>query len=75
MDHKDLLLAAQANIKAQRQELDNMRSLLASREAEHRRDLEQRYTLDSPKLEELFQSKITSLIREQAAERKEYEYK
>lgn len=69
----ELLRAAQTTVQNQRVELEDMKSLLAAREADHRREMEHRYALDSPKLEELFQSKITSLVREHAAERNEYE--
>lgn len=72
-DQAELLRASQTTSRQQRAELADMKSLLAAREADHRREIEHRYTLDSPKLEELFQSKITSLVREHAAERNEYE--
>jgi len=45
------------------------------READHRRDKENMYLLDSPKLEQLFQSKVSSLIRERETERREFESK
>ena len=72
-DQAELLRAAQTTSRQQRAEMEDMKSLLAAREADHRREMEHRYTIDSPKLEELFQSKITSLVRENAAERNEYD--
>ena len=74
-DQAELLRAAQSTSGQQRAEMEDMKSLLAAREADHRREMEHRYTIDSPKLEELFQSKITSLVRENAAERNEYEHR
>lgn len=74
-EQSELLRAAQITVQHQTSEIEDMKSLLAAREADHRRDLEHRYTLDSPKLEELFQSKITSLVREHTAERREHEQK
>ena len=74
-DQAELLQAAQTTSRQQRAEIEDMKSLLAAREADHRREMEHRYTIDSPKLEELFQSKITSLVREHAAERNEYEHR
>jgi len=72
-EQTEYLQTAQATVKLQKAELEDLKSLLACREADHKRDLEHRYTLDSPKLEQLLQSKVANLIKEQAAERKEYE--
>ncbi|XP_067932458.1 leucine-rich repeat and coiled-coil domain-containing protein 1-like [Watersipora subatra] len=69
----ELLRAAQLSVASQKTELEDLKSLLAAREFEHKREMEQRYALDSPKLEQLFESKITSLVREQTAERNELE--
>ena len=74
-DQAELLRAAQTTSRQHRAEMEDMKSLLAAREADHRREMEHRYTIDSPKLEELFQRKITSLVRENAAERNEYEHR
>lgn len=74
-DQAELLRAEQTTSRQQRADLEDMKSLLAAREADHRREMDHRYTIDSPKLEELFQSKITSLVREHAAERNEFEYR
>lgn len=74
-DESELLKATQTTVKTQRTDIDNLKSLLASREADHRRDIENRYLIDSPKLEQLFESKVTSLVREHAAGRREVEYR
>ena len=73
IEKTELLKAEQTMSQNQKRELEDMRSLLAARESDHKREMQHCYTLDSPKLEELFQSKITSLVREHTAERNEYE--
>lgn len=55
--------ALQRSCTALKADLDGMRSLLAAREQEHRSQIEQRYSVDSPKLEELLEARVASLVK------------